>query len=89
MFRFSPGRRIIVVMADVDRLLAGIDEGLDGLPSAADFQDRRRAIEDEVWADLSTWYSAEEATNRFLAWRGRYVAQTALSSTTSFDTMES
>ena len=66
---------------DVNRILAGIDEGLEGT-SPELLSDQRRAIEDEVWADLSTWYEPEEAAGRFVAWRERFVGGTALRGTT-------
>lgn len=58
-------------MNHIDRIIDGIVAGLEGnvifLP-----QDRIRALEDEVWAELSEWHDHEEATRRFLAWRSTH-----------------
>ncbi len=57
----------------INRILDTIDAGLEGnvihLP-----QDRVRALEEEVWAELSTWEDQDEAVRRFLGWRATHRA---------------
>jgi len=58
---------------NIDRILNTIDAGLEDnvifLP-----QDRIRALEDEVWAELSEWHDHDEAVRRFLGWRATHKA---------------
>ena len=57
----------------IDRIINGIDAGLvDNVIFMP--QDRIRALEDEVWAELSEWYEPEEAVRRFLGWRATHQA---------------
>lgn len=68
-------------MADVDRILGGIDNGLEGIASPAEFEDVRREIEAEVWAELSGWHDPEEASERFVAWQTRWLGAAGLHGT--------
>ena len=55
----------------LERILSGIDHGLNGnvipLP-----EDKIMAIEEEVWDELVSWHTADEAIRLFLLWRSSF-----------------
>ena len=63
-------------MDHAGEILAGIDS--DIAEQAQHLTDERQKIEAEVWADIQQWSaSKEEAEQRFVEWRARYLGKTA------------
>lgn len=62
---------------DIERIIIGIDEGLDEARPIYLQHDQLMAIEDEVWLELHNsveggWRSEDEAIEVFILWRERY-----------------